>query len=328
MTAKLPGATWDPISGRSTLSNKPVRMTVHIAVSRSKDIYGPGKGPGGTYAHFYNPKSGSIRQHQEINRRTYADLEGNGSTVSVEHEGWPGDKMTPSQIDNNARLFAHLVKHYGVPNRVATWNDTRGLAWHRLGCQGNFGRFSKNNRKTWSTAQTGVKWSTAFGKTCPTDNFIDQIDDIYRRAQSYIKGETPSTPSKPKPPRPSKPGGGGKLPKTYKKLRVDGHRGPVTNKAWKVLLGAIDQFKIGRDNGKYNGDWGRAAILAEQRWLAGLGRYKGRIDGIRGPVTKKSLQEFLRYDKGLYSGWIDGDEGPLTVKAEQRYLNDQRQYLK
>lgn len=186
MTGRIPWATWDPIADRSKQTNRPVRVTVHIAVSRSSDIYGPGKGPGGTYAHCYNPKSGRLRQHQELDRKTYADLDGNGSTISVEHEGWPGDRMTDNQIDNMARLFALAVTEHGVPNRIATTGDTRGLAWHRLGCSGNYGRYDRNDPTTWSSAQTGQRWSTARGKTCPTDNFIRQIPDIYERAQDYI----------------------------------------------------------------------------------------------------------------------------------------------
>lgn len=183
---RIPFAVWDPISGRSSLSNKPVRMTVHIAVSDSGDIYGPGKGPGATYAHCYNPRDGQLRQHQDITRRAYSDLDGNGFTVGVEHQGRPGDDMTDNQIENDARLFAWLVTHHGVPNRIATWDDTRGLAWHRLGCQGNFGAFSKSNRKTWSAAQTGQRWTKVYGKTCPTDKFIDRIQEIYDRAQQYM----------------------------------------------------------------------------------------------------------------------------------------------
>lgn len=192
---RIPGAVWDPIKGASTLSNDPDRMTVHIAVSRSGDIYGPGKGPGGTYAGAYSPRSGRMRQHQYIDRRTYADLDGNGETFSVEHEGWPGQSLTENQLDNDARLFAHLVTHYGVPNRIATWDDTRGLAWHRLGCKGNFGAFDKNDPCTWSASQTGQRWSTAFGKTCPTDNFIKQIPEIYARAQKYISGTPGGSPA-------------------------------------------------------------------------------------------------------------------------------------
>lgn len=323
---RIPFAKWDPIKGRSLLRNKPRRMNVHIAVSRSSDIYGPGKGPGGTYAGAYSPKSGPLRQHQSILRKTYADLDGNGETFAVEHEGWPGDRMTTNQIDNDARLFALLVTEYGTPNRIATPGDTRGLSWHRLGCRGNFGRFDKDDPTTWSSAQTGQRWSTSYGKTCPTDAFIRQIPEIFDRAQAYIAGETvrpkvPSGPQKDKTPVKPKPSKGASHPHRFAKLLVDGVRGKVTITAWQHLLAAIDEY-----TGRIDGIWGPLSIKAEQRWLRGLGYYTGRIDGIEGPMTKRALQSFLR-SKGLYRGLLDGKRGPMTVRAEQKYLNQQRKYL-
>lgn len=320
---RIPFAIWDPIKGLSLRSNRADRMNVHIAVSRSSDIYGPGKGPGGTYAHGYNPKSGSLRQHQRLDRRAYADLDGNGRTVAVEHEGWPGDDMTDSQIDNDARLFALLVTEYGTPNRIASPKDTRGLSWHRLGCKGNFGAFDKGDPTTWSASQTGERWSTSFGKTCPTDAYIRRIPEIFERAQDYINGrpvKKPSRSQRDKTPVKPKPRGGAH-PHRYAKLLVDGVRGRVTIRAWQHLLAAIDEY-----TGRIDGIWGPLSIRAEQRWLAGLGYYRGRIDGVEGPMTKRALQSFLR-SKGMYRGLLDGKRGPMTVRAEQKYLNSQRKYL-
>ena len=179
-------AIWDPITDRSTATLTPRRVTMHIAVSNSADLYGPTKGPGGSYAHFYNPRSARIRQHQTLNRQAAADLNGNGTTISVEHQGMPGDSMTNSQLEELAKVFAWAHVFSGVPNRIATVDNTRGLAWHRLGIDGNFGTYNPNDRKTWCRKQTGAVWSSAFGKTCPTNNFINQIPEVYRRAQVWI----------------------------------------------------------------------------------------------------------------------------------------------
>lgn len=181
-------AIWDPITGRSTLTCRPVRYTVHMTAVRAADIYGPGKGPGGTYAHYHMPRRGRGRQHQELHHWSYADLGGNGRTISAETEGIPGDSMTEDQLDAHAHGFADAVLHRGVPNRIATWDDTTGLAWHRLGIRGNFRPFNRNDPTTWTGVQTGQQWTRAFGKTCPTDNFIRQIPEIYRRAQLLIRG--------------------------------------------------------------------------------------------------------------------------------------------
>ena len=164
---------WDPVTGRSKISIKPRMMTIHTAVTNSQDIYGPGLGPGRTHSHFYNPKNGTLRQHQEINRKAFADGGGNDYCVSVEHwDGYPNGApgywkhgsdvppLTDSQIENDARLFAHLVTHFGLPNRIATPGNLTGLGWHRLGISGNFGAYNPNDRKTWSRAQSGDRKST------------------------------------------------------------------------------------------------------------------------------------------------------------------------
>lgn len=182
-------AVWDPISGRNSLPNKVLRMTVHTAVTSSGDIYGPNRGPGDTYAHFYNPLSARIRQHQEIHHKAYSDGQANGYAVGVEHQD-NGREMplSASQIDDDARLFAHLVTHYGLPNRIATTGNTQGLAWHRLGIKGNFPPYDPSDRKTWTGSQTGQNWSDSYGKVCPWNTRIDQIDDIWAAAQKYIDG--------------------------------------------------------------------------------------------------------------------------------------------
>lgn len=180
-------SAWDPITGRSTTAMDPKRVTMHIAVTRSADIYGPNKGGGGSYAHFYNPRSGASRQHQTLDARAAADLEGNDKSISVEHAGLVGDSMTDSQLTNLAKIFAWAVVYCGVTNRIATVDNLSGLAWHRLGIDGNFGTYDANNRKTWCRKQTGAVWSSATGKTCPTDTFIEQIPRVHRRAQDWIK---------------------------------------------------------------------------------------------------------------------------------------------
>lgn len=190
---------WDPVAGRSSERIKPRMMTIHTAVTNSQDIYGPGLGPGRTHSHFYNPKSGTLRQHQEIDKKAFADGDGNSWCVSVEHwDGYPNGApgywrhgsdvppLTDSQIENDARLFAHLVTHFGLPNRIATPGNLSGLGWHRLGVKGNFGNYNKSDRKTWSRAQTGANFSHATGKVCPGDRRIDQIQAIYDRAQAYL----------------------------------------------------------------------------------------------------------------------------------------------
>lgn len=184
------------ITGRSTVPMNPNRVVMHIAAIRSDDFYGTEKGPDGSYAHFYNRRSGAPLQHQRLDRVAPAQIDGNTSSISVEHSGVQGDSMTDEQLTYLARIFAWSHVYCGVPNRIATVRpdpdgvgyrvNLRGLAWHRLGVGGDWGPYNPNDRKTWSRTQTGKVWSSSI-KECPTDNFIDQIPDVFRIAQIWIQ---------------------------------------------------------------------------------------------------------------------------------------------
>lgn len=184
---RYPDTLWDPVADRSRTVIKPDVYIVHVAVTSSPDIYGPGKGPAQSYAHFYVPETGKARQHQETDRRSLASGGANFRAISVETEGWGNAPFNRHQIDLHAYLFACAVYYDHVPNRIATPGNVTGLAWHRLGCRGHFGKFNRHDRTTWSSAQTGEVWSNSFGKICPGDHAIRQIDDIYNGAQTYLK---------------------------------------------------------------------------------------------------------------------------------------------
>lgn len=309
---------WDLFEDATTDTNVPVRVTIHIAVSNSDDIYNPDYGPYGTFAHFYNAKSGDIRQHQEIHQVAYATGDSNGHEVSIEHEGMPGDSMTDAQVTNATHVFAHCVKYFAVPNRIASYDNTTGLAWHRLGVDGNFGPFDEDDRKTWCRDQTGAYWTGSSGKTCPTDNFIDQLDDIYEEAQGFLDawsnipdqdgsewtgGGTEGGGGT--------PGGGG----TYETLLVDGQWGPVTSHAFQVVL-----HDKGYYSGLLDGDFGSMSVTAMQSWLTSTGDYSGLIDGVFGPLTTTALQSHL-YRHYFYYALVDGLRGAYTARGVQRFLN-------
>jgi hypothetical protein len=182
---RVPFATWDPVSGASTTQITPVRLIMHIADSSSTDIYGPGT-ISGTYAHFYNRRSLGPLQHQKMNLLAPANVDANANSISVEHQGTEGQSMTDHQVDVLGHIFAWLVWYWGVPNRIATVGDTRGLAWHRLGVDGNFPAYDKDDLTTWCRRDTGKVWSNVPGKTCPTNPYIRRIPDVFAKAQWYL----------------------------------------------------------------------------------------------------------------------------------------------
>ena len=161
-------------------AHTPVRMTEHTAVSSAVDLYKGKPAPNGTYAHFYVNEAGTIYQYRDTALAARADGQGNFGSISV--ETWDGAReqaWNAKQVASLARLFAWAMSvHPTIPYRLATVNDLRGLAWHRLGCKGNFGAYNANDITTWSGNQSGASWSTAFGKTCPYNVRIRQIPGI------------------------------------------------------------------------------------------------------------------------------------------------------
>ena len=179
--ALCPFATRNLITSDSVgRGHTPVRLTLHTAVSSAVDLYKGKPAANGTYAHFYVSEAGAIYQYRDTALAARADGQGNFGSLSV--ETWDGAReqaWNAKQVAALARLFAWARSaHATIPNQLATVNDLRGLAWHRLGCRGNFGAYDPNDITTWSGNQSGASWSSAFGKTCPYNVRIRQIPGI------------------------------------------------------------------------------------------------------------------------------------------------------
>ncbi|WP_102157715.1 peptidoglycan recognition protein family protein [Zhihengliuella halotolerans] len=105
-------------------------------------------------------------------------------------------------------------------------------------------------------------------------------------------------------------------------LPVTGGHTTASHAAWVKLLADV-------------GYKDKSLTTAMQRWLRGLGYYKGIIEADRGqapvfgPMLVTALQRFLRA-KGFYSRAyrIDAKRGTATVKGEIRYINSQTKHYK
>jgi hypothetical protein len=191
--ARFPGAIWKPITAdkdrqRLTIYN---RMNLHVAVSEAASLHGYFNQRGIPDSHFYVRRDGTVEQYVDTSMRAYADLEGNDATISVETQGMGPGGWDAAQRESLARLYAWAVKTHGVARKVATSSKTdatsRGLSWHRLGCDGNFpslpsllaGRAQRGG---------GMHYSKSLGKVCPGDDRIKQIPSIFARAEDILDG--------------------------------------------------------------------------------------------------------------------------------------------
>lgn len=121
----------------------------------------------------------------------------------------------------------------------------------------------------------------------------------------------------------------------HKELKVDGKWGIDTTTLTQMVFGTTEDGEVSHqlagckeflenclisswefdDTGK-----GSQLIRAIQTFLADLGYYKGKIDGLCGKLTVMAMQQFLN-DHGFNCGKVDGQMGEKTVKAWQQYIN-------
>ena len=134
-------------------------------------------------AHFGNPKTGTLDQWVDTNDMAWAEMAGNPKWISVEHEGFSGEMLTPSQLENDAQLLAWLHQTEGIPLVITDDPSKPGLGWHGMG---------------------GDNWGGHIH--CPGDPIKAQRGAIIARAKAIlgIQDPAPTAPSKP-PVVPSKP---------------------------------------------------------------------------------------------------------------------------
>lgn len=164
------------------------RVILHTAVSGADSLYGMMSVPGTATSHFYVRSSGHIEQYVSTSVQSSANLEGNYDGISIETEdnypnGWHGGnapKWTDAQLDALASICAWAHRVHGVPLRRlrSSRRGTRGVGWHRQGCDGNFPPGLLRGR-----VPGGEHWSYSYGKTCPTDVRIRQVAEVLRRAR-------------------------------------------------------------------------------------------------------------------------------------------------
>lgn len=203
--ARFPGAIWKPITAgkgrkRLTIYN---RMNLHVAVSEGSSLHAFFNKSGQVDSHFYVRRDGTVEQYVDTDYRAFADLEGNDATISVETQGMGPGTWTPEQRESLAQLYAWAVRTHGIARKMASSSKigtaSKGLSWHRLGCDGNFpslpsilaGRGQRGG---------GMHYSKSLGKVCPGDDRIEQIPSIFARAEAILGGATkPATPKQEEP---------------------------------------------------------------------------------------------------------------------------------
>lgn len=199
--ALYPGATYRPITANKNRRRMVQynRVNAHVAVSNAASLWPYFNKSGIPDSHFYVRKDGSSEQYVDTAFMAFADLDGNDATISIETQGDGDEPFTPQQVETIAQIYAWAVKTHGIPIKQATNSKmgatSHGLSWHRIGIDGNFpslpdvraGRIQRGG---------GMRYSKSYGKGCPGDKKIYQMDDIYARAVKLLAVVPTPTPPK------------------------------------------------------------------------------------------------------------------------------------
>jgi hypothetical protein len=115
--------------------NKPLHgLVLHIQQGKEAGTFGWFNNPKSKVsAHFGNPKRGRMEQFVRIDDIAYAEVAGNRDWVSVENEGFAGQDLTDSQVNNVAGLLGWLRWNRGVPLKLANSPNDFGLGFHAMG---------------------------------------------------------------------------------------------------------------------------------------------------------------------------------------------------
>jgi hypothetical protein len=149
-------------------------------------------------AHFSTRADGWIGQSRDTSFRSAANLNGNHRIIAIENEdhggaygGWntgdgravPG--FTAAQMESIAHILVFCHRAHGIP--LVPCPDSRpgsrGIAYHRQGCDGNFAGYAYPGR-----VSGGELWSSAGGKVCPGDRRISQLLNIIIPRARVIAG--------------------------------------------------------------------------------------------------------------------------------------------
>jgi murein DD-endopeptidase MepM/ murein hydrolase activator NlpD len=131
-------------------------------------------------SHFYVRKSGVVEQYIDSKYMSWANVQGNPRSVTIETEGLGDEAWTAKQVQAIVALCQWACKTHGIPVRqmASSAVTEKGIGWHRLGCDGNYpttgilrGRNQRGGGQDWTGA-------AGYGRACPGDKRIEQMPGI------------------------------------------------------------------------------------------------------------------------------------------------------
>jgi hypothetical protein len=189
--ARCPFAEWRPLDDDPThepLMSKHDGIVLHTMVGSltGTDSMFKQDGYSGTESHFGVGFDGTIYQWVDTARTADANLEGTPRLLSIETADtgpgfpeWDGSDVPawlPAQLDAIARIVAWAAETHDFPltRMPDSLPSRRGVGYHRLGVDPY-------------RVEGGEKWSSSYGKACPGDRRIAQVDEVIAKAKGGSK---------------------------------------------------------------------------------------------------------------------------------------------
>lgn len=157
-----PGAIWiGPTSNETPGAMKTIiGVALHIQEGYESGSEAWFKNPASqSSSHLLNPKTGQMRQLVDFRDKAWAEVDGNSQWISIENEGFQGDSLTESQLNNIAQFMKWAHSTYNIPLVKTDSVNIGGLGWHGMG---------------------GVAWGNH--PNCPGNPIKNQRDEILKRA--------------------------------------------------------------------------------------------------------------------------------------------------
>lgn len=182
--ARMPGAIWLGEHSPSRPMERYDIVCIHTIVGRAP----------AHAAHFSTHGDGRIDQSRDTAYQSAANLEGNPRVIAIENEDMGGDfpawggldvpPLTDAQVEACAQILAWAHRVHGIPLQMCPDSrpDSRGLAYHRQGIDGNFEGYRFPGRR-----KGGEVWTEHRGKVCPGDRRIAQLPLILARARNLLE---------------------------------------------------------------------------------------------------------------------------------------------
>src|ERR1044071_1481599 len=126
--SKFSGAEWVPLKNFTANGQESVQgLVVHIMQGTLEGSRAWFNRPDSqASSHFGTSRDGRLEQWVDTKDRAWAQASGNRTWLSIENEGKVPDAQTKEQIEDNAQVFAWVVRLYGAPYRVASSPSQKG----------------------------------------------------------------------------------------------------------------------------------------------------------------------------------------------------------